>query len=188
MDGSRLVRGNADAQHLGRIAGEHLPGVAHAVLPVGQGVNPRHQVQAGVIVLGAVAVGNPALHKGGVLVQGNVQLSQGFVMAHGVGRADHVLGNQVLGLLQLAGKHLFLNERELFQGGPVVPVHKAAVPQAVLVELDPLDVRVAVHHGSQPAVSQRDGVVPNLGGSVVFHGPFVLLHTILLSLGCFFYA
>lgn len=52
-------------------------------------------------------------------------------------------------------------------GGPWMGIVAwAADPKRVVVELNPLDVRLAERHGAQPSISHRQGLGPSLGRPV----------------------
>ena len=163
------VRPVADAQHLVGVADEALPGIAHAVLRPVHGVHAAHQVEGLLIVLRALAVGRPSGGKGRQRVHTDVHFAQGFIMAHGIGRANHVALDEILRLPQFALKHAAADFRQGILQAGIVAIHGLSVPQAVLIELDSVHPGVTVDHGAQTAVAQGQRVAPGVGGPQVTH-------------------
>lgn len=158
------------------MADEHFTGVCHTALTMRQCIYSCHQIQAGMILPGPVAVGNPALDKGGMLIESDIELSQRLIMPHGIGSAHHILRNQIFGFPHLSGKYFFPNEGQCLFCGGIVAVDKFSVPETVLVELNSLHGSMPVHHGTQAAVAHGKCFFPDLCRSVVFHSPCSFFH------------
>ncbi len=143
------VRAQPHHDRLSGMAGEYFSGVAHAAETVAQ---PRDGVVE--IELETIVVGRA------VVLEGQAQITERLV-----GLEPERLPHRVSLCHRIrVGGHTREQQAphfgQVLQGFGVVRIAWAAHPQRALVQLDAFAVDVAEHHGTKPAVTERQRLVP----------------------------
>ena len=97
----------------------------------------------------------------------NHQIAQGLVVAlifRGGAQGDF---GQALGLMDLAPAQQRAHLFHIFPGVGIDPVAEGAVPEAVLVELDPVHLGSAKDHGAHVTIAQGQRLVPGRGRAFI---------------------
>ena len=157
------VTGDADGDHLVGVAGDDLAGeggIAHLVLHAGRG---RVEIELAAVVARGTMGG-----------EGERQVAEGLVVLLPQRHAHAVLAGQALGLALLALEEKLPHLGQRVGGAEVLVVLRLAGPQAVFIELEPLDGHAAEDRGAHTAVADHERLLPLLGGPAVPQHPAAL--------------
>ena len=148
-DLSRLVCLEARDERLVRMGRKILSTVSHPIHAVG---HPGYSI--GDIQLPLILVARLVPRKC------NRQVSQRLKRLNEIWAAHHLFLEQVLGLLGLARKDQFPDGPKMLVGVFPVVVMRATGPQGILIKLKSLVSAPAKDHGTQAAITNRQGFVP----------------------------
>ena len=131
--------------------------------------NSRHQIQIHMICFRLRGFGPSAHGKGHPLVQCHIQLSNEGIMTLRVRNACHILRNHFLRIMHPALQNQPADLWELLLKRRIIAVHCQAVPQRIVIQRNAFHIGFPVNHGSQPSVSQGQGISPHFCGAVIIH-------------------
>ena len=149
----RRVGRQPQDEHAVRVGGERLPRVVRAAHGEADVERARVQVKAAAVVVGF----------GRQAVKIQSQIAQRLVCTHAARGRGQPIQREPFGIGQAALAEQFLDFGQRGRGVGVQAVHRAAAPQAVLIQLEPLARDTAELHTAKTSVARGQRRIPIRG-------------------------